>query len=205
LSLDVRVETAPARAELPRAQPATRHAERGTRRTPAHSAVRFLIAAGLLAVAALAQSLTGISLPLVRGRPDFVVVVVLAWSMLGGSGEGAFVGFLGGLLLDSVTYTPFGINSALLGLLGYFAGLPQVNVYRGNLPYFLGTAAVATLAYHTLSFLLLQALGMSLPPIVETYAMAVPAALLNALLLAPTFVLCRRLLRALGGWTRLRL
>jgi hypothetical protein len=32
-----------------------------------------------------------------------------------------------------------------------------------------------------------------------------PAALLNALLLAPTFVVCRRLLRALDGWTQLRL
>jgi rod shape-determining protein MreD len=147
----------------------------------------------------------GPSLPLVRGRPDFVLVVVLAWSMLRGSGEGAFVGFLGGVWLDSVSYTPFGINSALMGLVGYCTGLPQVNVYRGNLPYFLGTAAIATLAYHTLYFLLLQALGLGLPPIIETYATAFPAALLNALLLAPTFVVCRRLLRALAGWTQLRL
>jgi len=147
----------------------------------------------------------GPSLPLVRGRPDSVLVVVLAWAMLRGSGEGAFVGFLGGILLDSVTYTPFGINSALFGLLGYFFGLPEVNVYRGNLPYFVGTAAIATLAYHTLYFLILQALGTSLPPILETYAIAIPAALLNALLLVPTFVLCRRLLRALAGWTQLRL
>jgi hypothetical protein len=44
-----------------------------------------------------------------------------------------------------------------------------------------------------------------MPPIYETYAAALPAALLNALLLAPTFVLCRRLLRALAGWTQLRL
>jgi rod shape-determining protein MreD len=167
--------------------------------------MRFIIAAGLLLVAALLQSVMGPSLPLVRGRPDFVLVVVLAWSMLRGSGEGAFVGFLGGVLLDSVTYTPFGINSALMGLIGYGIGLPQVNVYRGNLPYFLGTSVIATLAYHTLYFLVLQALGLGLPPIVETYATAVPAALLNALLLAPTFVVCRRLLRALAGWTQLRL
>jgi rod shape-determining protein MreD len=125
--------------------------------------------------------------------------------MLRGSNEGAFVGFLGGVLLDSVSYTQFGINTALLGLLGYATGLPEVNVYRGNLPYFLGTAALATLVYHTLYFLLLQALGQSMPPIVETYAAAVPAALLNAVLLAPTFVICRRLLRALTGWTQLRL
>ncbi|MCA1645088.1 MAG: rod shape-determining protein MreD [Chloroflexi bacterium] len=167
--------------------------------------MRFVIAGGLLAAAALVQSVMGPSLPLVRGRPDTVLVVVLAWAMLRGSGEGAFVGFLGGVLLDSVSYTPFGINSALYGLLGYFIGLPEVNVYRGNLPYFLGTAALATVAYHTLYFLLLQALGTSLPPILETYAAAIPAALLNALLLAPTFVLCRRLLRALAGWTQLRL
>jgi rod shape-determining protein MreD len=167
--------------------------------------MRFVIAAGLLALAALLQSVIGPSLPLVRGRPDLVLVVILACAMLRGSGEGAFVGFLGGVLLDSVTYTPFGLNSALFGLLGYFTGLPQVNVYRGNLPYFLGTAAIATIVYHTLYFLLLQALGTALPPIVETYAVALPAALLNALLLAPTFVLCRRLLRGLAGWTQLRL
>jgi rod shape-determining protein MreD len=134
-----------------------------------------------------------------------VLVVVMAWSMLRGSGEGAFVGFLGGLLLDSVTYTPFGINTALFGLIGYATGLPQVNAYRGNLPYFLGITIAATFAYHTLYFLMLQALGRNMPPLIETYATAVPAALLNALLVAPTFVVCRRLVRAMAGWTQLRL
>jgi rod shape-determining protein MreD len=167
--------------------------------------VRFVVAGGLLAFAALLQSIVGPSLPVVRGRPDFALVVVLAWSMLRGSGEGAFVGFLGGVLLDSVTYTPFGINAALFGLLGYCTGLPEVNAYRGNIPYFIGTAAAATLVYHTLYFLILQALGNSMPPIVDTYATALPAALLNALLVAPTFILCRRVVRALAGWTQLRL
>ena len=64
--------------------------------------MRFVIAAGLLAAAALVQSVIGPSLPLVRGRPDLVLVVVLAWSMLRGSGEGAFVGFLGGTLLVAI-------------------------------------------------------------------------------------------------------
>lgn len=167
--------------------------------------MRFAIAAGLLAVAALLQSVLGQSLPLVRGRPDLVLVVVLAWAMLRGSGEGAFVGFLGGLLLDSVTYTSFGINTALFGLLGYAIGLPEVNVYRGNLPYFVGISALATLVYHTLYFLILQALGNLMPPLLDTYVTALPAALLNALLVPPTFILCRRLVRALAGWTQLRL
>jgi rod shape-determining protein MreD len=156
-------------------------------------------------VAALLQSLVGPSLPLVGGRPDFVLVVVLAWAMLRGSIEGAIVGFIGGLILDSVTYTPFGFSSAVLGLCGYLVGIPEVNVYRGNLPYFFGAAALATIGYHTLFFLLLQANGLGLPPLLETYATALPAALLNPILLAPTFIICRRLLRALDGWTQLRL
>jgi rod shape-determining protein MreD len=167
--------------------------------------MRFLIAAVLLFVAALLQSLVGPSLPLVRGRPDFVLVVVLAWAMLRGSTEGAGVGFLGGILLDSVEYTPFGINSALFGLAGYFTGIPQVNAYRGNLPYFLGTAFLATIVYHTMMFLVLQARGIAMPPLIETYAAALPAAIVNPLLLIPMFVLCRRLLRMLSGWTQLRL
>jgi rod shape-determining protein MreD len=167
--------------------------------------VRFVIAAGLCALAALVQSIEGPSLPLVRGRPDLVLVVVMAWAMLRGSGEGAFVGFVGGVLLDSVSYTQFGVNSALMGICGYVVGLPRVNAYRGNLPYFLGTAVLATLTYHTLYFLLLQAMGLGLPPLLETYAAAFPAAVLNAILVAPTFVVCRRLLRMLAGWTQLRL
>ena len=167
--------------------------------------MRFLIAAGLVLCGAVLQSLVGTSLPLLQGRPDFVLIVVIAWATLRGSTEGAVVGFLGGVLLDSVDYTPFGINSALLGLIGYAIGLPEVNVYRGNLPYFVVTAAAITLVYHTMYFLMLQALGLGLPPVVEAYATALPAAILNAVLLAPTFVICRRLLRAMGGWTQLRL
>ena len=167
--------------------------------------MRFVIAGALLLVAALLQSVEGPTLPFMHGRPDLVLVVVRAWAILRGPGEGAFVGFLGGVLLDTVTYTPFGVNSALMGLIGYGIGLPQVNAYRGNLPYFMGIAVLATLVYHTLYFLLLQAVGVGLPPLYETYAAAVPAALLNAVLLPPTFLVCRRLLRMLAGWTQLRL
>jgi rod shape-determining protein MreD len=167
--------------------------------------MRFAVAAALLAFAALLQSVLGPSLPLVRGRPDLVLVIVLAWSMLRGSVEGAVVGFLGGMLLDSVTYTPFGMNTALFGLIGYFSGLPEVNAYRGNLPYFLGITVLATLVYHTLYFLFLQALGNSMPPLIETYATAAPAAIMNAVLVPPAFILCRKLVRALAGWTQLRL
>lgn len=167
--------------------------------------MRLIIAAGLLLLAALVQSLVGSSLPLVGGRPDIPLVLVIAWSVLRGSHDGAVVGFIGGVLLDSVSYTPFGINGALLGIAGYCTGLPEANVYRGNFPFFLGTAVAVTLAYHALLVLALQAYGLRLPPLSETYALTLWAAVMNALLLAPAFLICRRLLRALDGWTQLKL
>jgi hypothetical protein len=73
------------------------------------------------------------------------------------------------------------------------------------LPFFLGIAVLATLAYHTVYFLILQALGNSMPPLIETYEAAVPASIMNALLVPLAFVVCRRLTRMLAGWTQLRL
>lgn len=166
--------------------------------------MRLLVAAGLLLLATLLQSLAGQHLPVIGSRPDVPLVVVLAWAMLRGSSEGATAGFLGGLLLDSVSYTPFGLHGALMGLAGYLTGLMETNFYRGNVGFFLGTAALATLVYHTAAYLGLQALGHTLPPVDQVVRLAVPAAVLNALLLIPVFLLCRRLLRALAGWRELQ-
>ncbi len=165
----------------------------------------YLAATALLYVAALLQSISGPQWPLLAGRPDFPLVMVLAWAMLRGSNEGALIGFTGGLLLDSVSHTPFGVNTSLLGLVGYGVGLVETNLYRGSLPFFLGTAVIATFGYHVATFLLLQAMRLAMPPIEQVIWTAVPAAAANALLVAPTFLLCRRMLRALAGWRQMRL
>lgn len=167
--------------------------------------MRWIVAALLLSVAALCQSIVGEHLPLVGGRPDWSLVCVLAWAVLRGSTEGAIVGFMAGLWLDSVAYTQFGVNTALLGILGYAVGIPQANAYRGNIPFFVLAACLATLAYHALEFLLLQALGQAMPPLTAVYGPALWAMLLNALLVLPVFALCQKTFRSLEGWKRLEL
>jgi rod shape-determining protein MreD len=167
--------------------------------------MHLIIATGLLLLAALVQSQIGPTLPPLGGRPDLPLVLVLSWSVLRGANEGALIGFIAGLLLDTVSYTPFGLNAALLGIAGYVAGLPEANVYRGNFPFFFATAIVVTLAYHAVVLLALQAYGLRLPPLAETWMLAVWAAVMNGVLLAPAYLVCRRLLRALDGWTQLRL
>jgi rod shape-determining protein MreD len=167
--------------------------------------MRYAFAAILLYVSVLIQSVMGPSLPLVGSRPDLPLVVVLAWAMLRGPGEGALIGFAGGLLLDSASYVPWGLNGALFGLGGYVTGLPEASVYRGNLPFFMVLAAVVTLLYHLAEFLSLQATGLGLPGLAMVARVAIPAAIMNAVLLAPTLIFCRRVLRALQGVKQLQL
>ncbi len=166
--------------------------------------MRILAATGLLVVAVLAQSLSGSVLLQLGSRPDLPLLVVVAWAMLRGSTEGAIVGFIGGVLLDSVSYTPFGLNGALLGILGYVTGLVETGLYRGNMPVFLAAGAIATLLYHAAEFLGLQAFRVPMPPVTALVELAVPAAVMNAVLLVPVFMLCRRLVRALTGWRELQ-
>lgn len=162
--------------------------------------MRLVVAVVILLFAALLQTQIGHSLPPFGGRPDFALLVVLAWAMLSQPGEAAAVGFIGGLLLDSVSYTPFGLHGALLGLVGYLTGLGETSLYRGNLPLFIGSTVVATFGYHTGTYVVLQVLGQSLPSLASVYFVAVPSAILNALFIGPTFLLCRRALRFLAGW-----
>lgn len=167
--------------------------------------IRYLAATGLLLGAALVQSVIGPRLPFLGSRPDFPLVLVVAWAMLRGSGEGAAIGFIGGSLLDYTASTPPGLNAALLGVIGYTTGLGETNLYRGSVPFFLAAGIGATLAFHTARLFALQAMGLAMGLVVETYRVAIPAAFMNALLLVPAFLLCRRLLRALDGWRQLRL
>ncbi|MBI2756101.1 MAG: rod shape-determining protein MreD [Chloroflexi bacterium] len=167
--------------------------------------VRFLTAFAFLTIAVALQSVLALRLPVGSVRPDLPLVIVLAWAMLRGSNEAAAVGFLAGVLLDSASATPFGVNAALLGIAGFLTGLGETNLYRGNVAFFLGTGAVATAAYHLLEYLLLQAMGVGLPSFLSAVLASVPAAVLNALLLVPAFLLVRHTLRALTGWRELRI
>ena len=164
----------------------------------------MLAATAVLLIAVLLQSLSGPLMLLFGSRPDIPLIVVVAWAMLRGSTEGAIVGFIGGVLLDSVSYTPFGLNGALLGILGYSTGLVETGLYRGNMPIFLAAGALATLVYHAAEFLGLQAFRVPMPPLETLAQLAIPAAVANAVLLLPVFLLCRRVVRALTGWRELQ-
>lgn len=91
-------------------------------------------------------------------RPDLVMLIAVAWSLVRGTQEGVIWGFIGGILLDLLSAAPFGVFTLSMLLVTFTSGLGESNIYRGNLlPLTVGFGA--SLLYHLLGFIFLNTLG----------------------------------------------
>ena len=138
-------------------------------------------------------------------RPDLVLLMVLTWSFIRGVAEGTVGGIAGGLALDLTSAVPFGLHTSILGLTGSLTALGEANLFRGNLPLFVTTAALATILLHGGSLLVLQAAGHQTVALAAFVRFVVPTAFMNALLMPLAFGLMQRALRALGSSRQLEL
>ena len=86
------------------------------------SGTSWLRAFAVVFVAALLQVVIVSSLVIGGGAPDLLLVVVVALGLLRGSVPGAVLGFLGGLVVDTVTLGTLGVTSLILTLAGFWAG-----------------------------------------------------------------------------------
>ncbi len=165
----------------------------------------FAANSGVLVLAALAEGTFGYRIDLGGGRPNLVMLIVVAWSLLRGIQEGVLAGVVGGLALDVVSGTPFGLHTGVLALIGGVTALGEATLYRGSLAFFFGTAVLVTVTYHGALVLVLQALGWEMPTFARLVRIVVPTVLINALLMPLVFTLATRLYRALSGWRQLEL
>lgn len=162
----------------------------------------FIVYAGVLALGALAEATVGHRLEFGGGRPNVVLLLVVAWGLLRGIEEGALAGLIGGLALDLVSGTPFGLYTAILGLLGGLAALGGAGHHPGTLA-LLSRIILTTVGYHGAAVLALKALGWEMPSFIRLIGTLVPTVLINAALAPIAFSLARRLFRALSGWRQL--
>lgn len=142
--------------------------------------------------AAILQS-TIIGRPLILGaRPDFVLMLVVTYSVVRGVGEGLLGGLVGGLLVDMLSAVPFGTATLGMGLIGLLTGLGDANVYRANFVIPLIAVFLATVFYHSFLMLALQADGRTVEWISTLALQTIPGAVMNALLAPTAFYLIRR-------------
>jgi rod shape-determining protein MreD len=167
--------------------------------------MRFLAFSALLTLAALAEATVGHRLELGGGRANLVLLLVVAWAVLRGKEEGLLAGLIGGIALDLVSGTPFGLHAALLAIVGVTTGLGATTLAHGGATTLFGLAVLTTLAYHAVEALALRLLGWAIPGPTRLLAIITPTVLINAALMPLVFVLARRLERALSGWRQLEL
>jgi rod shape-determining protein MreD len=167
----------------------------------------FLIYALALLLAALTESAVGYRLDVTGGRLNLVLMLVVAWGLQRGFQEGLLAGLVGGFALDLVSGSPFGLQTALIGVIGGAAALGEATMARGGLGALFGSAILATVAYHGIMVLVLAlpVFGWELPGMMRLVNMLVPTIFMNCLLMPFAARLARRVDRAFSSWRRLEI
>jgi len=121
---------------------------------------RTLALTGVIVTCLLLQSTVFSQIKFLGVRPELVYIVTIVIAILEGPGEGAIVGFAGGMAQDFLLDQPKGITALTLTLLGYTMGLARQYIVSPSpiLPTVLvgvGTFA-GVIFYEIVSFLLGQ-------------------------------------------------
>jgi rod shape-determining protein MreD len=136
----------------------------------------------LLAGAALLQTVTLSHVDLGGGRPDLVLLLALVWAFMEGSDRGALWGFLGGLMLGLLSGGPLGATALAL-LVGCFVTGQRWGQGLGiELVRLLLLAFAGALTYHLVLLAALALTGHAVAWMPWILRVAIPSALLNALL-----------------------
>ncbi len=152
----------------------------------------------LVFVAVILQASWFDGLALGRGNADLLLVVVVAVALLRGSTVGAAAGFAAGLLYDASTYGRLGFTSLLLTLAGYWTGRYGETTGRDRAHAPFVAVGVITVLYLIGSLTAHFVLGEPAPA-GDVFLSVIPGELvLNLILVAPVYWLCRRLVGSRG-------
>ena len=159
-------------------------------------------AAVLLFLAVVLQISIASGIDILNGRPDLLLVTLVAVALLRGAVVGAVAGFFAGLVLDTATLSTLGLTSLLLTLFGYWIGCygETTGRDRAHAPFL--SVGVVTDLYALGALVLHFVLGESAPARAVLVEGLPPAIVLNLLLTAPVYAVVRRVVRPLGWGER---
>jgi rod shape-determining protein MreD len=148
----------------------------------------------VFAAAVLQASMLG-AIDIGGGRPDLLLVAVVAIALARGTTVGATAGFVGGLLFDLATFGTLGVTSLLLTLAGYWIGRYGETTGRGRTHAPLLSVLVMTIAYAVAAYVLHTILGDTVSARVALVDALLAAVVGNLLLAVPVHALVGRTLR----------
>ncbi|MGZ4400829.1 MAG: rod shape-determining protein MreD [Gaiellaceae bacterium] len=148
----------------------------------------------LVFLAVILQSAWFDGLSLGKGNADLLLVSLVAIALLRGSAVGASAGFAAGLLYDASVYGRLGFTSLLLTLAAYWTGRygETTGRDRAHAPFL--AVGVITALYLLGSLTAHFVLGDPAPAGAVIWGALPGELLLNLILAAPVYWLCRRLI-----------
>jgi rod shape-determining protein MreD len=147
----------------------------------------------LLLAAAILQTSVMPHLAIWGVFPDLPLLIVVNWSLVRGAREGIVWGFVAGIALDLLSGAPFGAATLSLMVVGLLSGLAPTSVAHAQLVLPPVTVFLATLAYDLIFLSVVQVAGHSVDWGGTLLRIALPSALLNAVLTPPFFWIARTL------------
>ncbi|GMR10607.1 MAG: hypothetical protein BMS9Abin28_1428 [Anaerolineae bacterium] len=157
----------------------------------------YLIGIPTIALLAILQTSLVSHLRLLEGRPDLVLLAVVAWALTGRGHEAMILGFAGGLFLDAFSAVPLGVSSAALVIVAAIASYSEGQFWGINPIMQLAAVLVGSGVYYLAVILTLFATGQPLDLQLAFGRIVLPGVFVNLLLALPTVQLAEGLLNLL--------
>jgi len=116
-----------------------------------------------------------------------MLMVVVSWSLLRGTGEGMVWALIGGVSLDLLSGAPFGMMTVALLVVSFLSGLGERSVFRTHILLPVVMALVTTLLYDLIILLILALTGRPVAWTDSVVHVVLPSALINTLLIPLVF------------------
>jgi rod shape-determining protein MreD len=144
-----------------------------------------LVGIPLMALLAVLQSTILSHIRLLDGRPDAVLIVVVAWSIAGRTNEAMVWGFVGGLFLDLYSGVPFGSTAIALVTVAYLVSFPEGRFWESHVVMPLGVMLVASTLFHVFGIGTLLIVGQPMDLEGALTRVLLPSTFMNLVLILP--------------------
>ncbi|MFQ5923786.1 MAG: rod shape-determining protein MreD [Anaerolineales bacterium] len=153
----------------------------------------YLVGIPLVALLAILQTSLVSHLRLLEGRPDLVLLAIVAWAITGRGNEAMVLGFVGGLFLDAFSAVPLGVSSATLVLVAAIASYSEGQFWGINPIMQLAALLVGSVVYYATIMLALVSTGQPLDLQLALSRIVLPGLFVNLILALPVVQLAEGL------------
>ena len=168
---------------------------RAPRTVTGHGPNPFIIAVGVMLVAALVQATLISRIRFLGACPNLILVMVVSWALLRGVPAALPIAFVAGLFFDLLAGLPLGASSLGLMATTFLAGLGTRRVFASNVLWPAFIVALATPLYAFFVLVALQFNGLTIDWAEMAVQVVAPEMVLNVLLTLVVYPIMRWLMQ----------